>query len=128
MVIIILGILAAYALPKFFNLGDYQARAAYDEVAGALRYAQKLAVGSGCEVRVNITGNSYALQQRASCSSGGFNNITGHPVNNGTVTGTTLTPASFTFDNMGRSSSAANISVGGRTIRVIAETGTVDAL
>ena len=129
-VIVLLGILAAYALPKFFNLGDYQARAAYDEVAGALRYAQKLAVGSGCAVRVNITGNSYALQQpTGSCTSAAFSTITGHPINNGTISGTNLSsfPTSFTFDAMGRSSDEVTVAVGGRNIKVIAETGTVDA-
>jgi len=45
-ILLVLGILAVVALPKFFNLSDYQERAAYDEVAGAVRYAQKLAVGS----------------------------------------------------------------------------------
>ena len=128
-VIVLLGIMSAFALPRFFNVGDYQARAAYDEVASALRYAQKLAVGSGCAVRVNIIDNSYALQQQASCSSGGFSTITRHPVDSATISGVTLSSSheSFTFDNMGRCSDTVTVNVGGRTIRVIDETGTVDA-
>ena len=129
-VIVLLGIMSAFALPRFFNVGDYQARAAYDEVASALRYAQKLAVGSGCAVRVNIAGSSYELQQRQTdCTTGSFTTITGHPIDRGTVSGTTLSasPSTFTFDNMGRSSPGVTVSVGGRTIRVIDETGTVDA-
>ena len=55
-IMVILGILAAVAVPVFFDVGTYKERAAYDEVASALRYAQKLAVASGCEVRVVISG------------------------------------------------------------------------
>ena len=50
-VILVLGILAAIAMPRFVDLDSFRARAAYDEVAGAVRYAQKLAVASGCEVQ-----------------------------------------------------------------------------
>jgi MSHA pilin protein MshC len=130
-IIIVLGILSAFALPKFFNLGDYRERAAFDEVASALRYAQKLAVGSGCAVQVVFAGNTYALQQgTGGCANNlNFTTIAGHPVNSGVISDVTLisTQASFTFDPMGRSSTAVRITVGVRTIDVIAETGTVDA-
>jgi len=131
-IIIVLGIISAFALPRFFNLDQYQQRAAYDEVASALRYAQKLAVGSGCDVRVDFTvNNAYALQQhRDDCTSGPFTTIAGHPVNSGVVSGVNLVlvpNAPFTFDPMGRCSNDVTITVSGRTIDVIAETGTVDA-
>ena len=132
-IILLLGIMAAFALPKFFNLNTYQNRSAYDEVAAALRYAQKLAVSSGCEVQVTFAGNSYNLQQHAtSCTSGSFTTFSttsGHPVNSNTLSGVTLSasPSSFIFDPLGRSSSGATISVGSNTITVIAETGYVDA-
>jgi MSHA pilin protein MshC len=123
-IIIVLGIISAFALPRFFNLDQYQQRAAYDEVASALRYAQKLAVGSGCDVRVVFAGNTYALQQRTGCATGLFTPIAGHPINSGAVSGVNLT---IIFDPMGRCSNDVTITVGGRTIDVIAETGTVDA-
>jgi MSHA pilin protein MshC len=130
-IIIILGIISAFALPRFFNLNQYQQRAAYDEVASALRYAQKLAVGSGCAVQVDFTvNNAYALQQhRDDCTNGPFTTIAGHPVNSGVISGVNLNsaPETFIFDPMGRSTPAAAITVGGRIIRVVAETGTVDA-
>ena len=50
-IILLLGIVSAVAVPKFFNLSDYRTHAVYNEVAGAVRYAQKLAVASGCEVQ-----------------------------------------------------------------------------
>lgn len=129
-IIIILGIISAFALPRFFNLNQYQQRAAYDEVASALRYAQKLAVGSGCDVRVVFVNNTYALQQhRDDCTNGPFTTIAGHPVNSGTVSGVNLNSdqPNLIFDPMGRCSSAAIITGGGWRIDVIAETGTVDA-
>jgi MSHA pilin protein MshC len=129
-IIIVLGIISAFALPRFFNLNQYQQRAAYDEVASALRYAQKLAVGSGCAVQVVFAGNTYALQQNVgSCTVGPFATIAGHPVNFGVISGVNLisVPTTFIFDPMGRSTPAAAITVGGRIIQVVAETGTVDA-
>lgn len=128
-IILILAIVSAFVLPKFYNLNDYQNRTDYDEVASALRYAQKLAVGSGCDVQVVLAGNNYALQQhQIDCTNGPFVNIAGHPINNGNVS-STIIPSSLTliFSPMGRSSADANITVGPRTIQVIAETGTVDA-
>ena len=128
-IITLLGILSAVALPKFFNLDIYRTRAAYDEVANAVRYAQKLAVASGCDVQVQIFNNGYALQQhQASCSSNPFVNITDHPMTNNTFSDVNLSPTiNFVFDSMGRSSSALTINVGSKNFTVIAETGYVDA-
>lgn len=134
-VILLLGILSAVAIPVFFDLEDYQVRAAYDETAGAVRYAQKLAVASGCDVQVVIGANDYRLQQRtgavvagAVCPNGAFADIVGFPVTSGTFSGVTLSPRTFTFNAMGRSSSGTMITVGGtEIITIVAETGTVDA-
>ena len=129
-ILLILGIMAAVVLPKFFNLGDYRTRAAYDEVAGAVRYAQKIAVASGCEVQVLISTSGYDLQQHStSCTSGAFATITNHPVTSNTIAGVSIsaTPNNFIFDAMGRSSSAVAVNIDGDNFNVIAETGTVDA-
>jgi MSHA pilin protein MshC len=128
-VMVILAILAAVAAPVFFDLDTYKERAAYDEVASALRYAQKLAVASGCEVRVELTAGGYALQQRASdCHSGTFTAISGHPATSGSFSGVSINPANtIVFDAMGRSISGTTINVGAHAISIIAETGYVDA-
>ena len=128
-IMVILGILAAVAVPVFFDLDTYRERAAYDEVASALRYAQKLAVASGCEVQVEITANSYALQQRAAdCNTGAFTNISGHPVTSGSFSGISINPATeIVFDAMGRSSVGTSVGVGSKSITIYAETGYVDA-
>jgi len=134
-IILLLGVLSATVLPKFFDLDDYRTRAAYDEVAGALRYAQKLAVASGCAVQVTIAGNTYALQQYdTTCTTGVFATISGHPVTSNSLEGIGLiaTPGSFIFDAFGACSVAATIDVqvdGATThsINVVQETGYVDA-
>jgi len=128
-ILVLLGIVSAVALPRFFNVDGYRTRAAYDEVAGAVRYAQKLAVASGCDVQVQIVNDGYALQQhQTSCSSGGFVNISDHPMTNNTFSNINLSPTtSFIFDSMGRSSSALTVNVGSESFAVIAETGYVDA-
>ncbi len=128
-IMVILGILAAVAVPVFFDLDTYKDRAAYDEVASALRYAQKLAVASGCEVQVELTAGGYALKQRAGdCHTGIFTAISGHPVTSGSFSGVTISPEpSIIFDAMGRSDTATTINVGANTISIVAETGYVDA-
>jgi MSHA pilin protein MshC len=141
-VIILLGILAAFAIPKFFNLDVYRDRAAYDEVAGAIRYAQKLAVASGCPVQVVLTANGYFLQQRdlpldaaGVCGNGvAFTTIVNHPVTTEAFAGLVITPPAvpftFTFDALGSCTDCANdvdIDVAGQTITVVAETGYVNA-
>jgi len=127
-VILVIGILSAIAIPRFFNLNGYQTRAAYDEVVGAVRYAQKLAVASGCPVQVVLTANNYALQQRnGGCNAGAFANIPAtHPMSNGNFAPVVLAPATtFIFSAMGRSDTAVNVSVGDLAFRVIRQTGYV---
>ena len=51
-VIVILGIVAAFAAPRFFDDRTFLQRGYYEELAAALKYSQKLAVASGCPVRV----------------------------------------------------------------------------
>lgn len=68
-VIVILGILAATALPKFIDLKDDAGQAAADGIAGALASASainysKYQISSGATGVVTITGSSTA----ASCT------------------------------------------------------------
>ncbi len=61
MVIVLLGTLAATATPKFFNKNSYAERALFDDTLNAARYAQKLAIATGCPVQFSITSNRYTL-------------------------------------------------------------------
>ncbi len=70
-VIVLLSILSVVALSRLGNLGTFEGKAYFDEVTNALRYAQKLAQSTGCNVQVTLTSApaSYKLHQGASCSS-----------------------------------------------------------
>jgi MSHA pilin protein MshC len=134
-VIVTLGILAAFALPRFIDIDSFRVRATYDEVAGALRYAQKLAVVSGCDVEVTTTANSYSVRQRSGgippggdCPTGAYSHIQGHPIESPMSTDISLSNATIIFDAMGRRTGTAAVTVGGsETISIVAETGYVDA-
>src|SRR5262245_53650417 len=72
-VIVILGVLAAVAAPRFFDDKTFLERGYYEELAASLKFAQKLAVASGCPVRLAIAANSYDARQQA--ASGGTCNL-----------------------------------------------------
>ncbi len=144
-VIVILGVVASFALPRLTDRSAFQARGFEDEMLAALRYARSLAVASGCPVQVSIAGNGYILnQQQAGCAPGScvadftravLDPATLAPTYVGTApAGITLGgPASFVFDSRGEASAAlcsvpANVTLtlGGnanRTITVFGSTG-----
>lgn len=62
--IIILGILLAVVAPTLFNNQTFVARGYADEVASSLRYAQRIAIASGCKVQVTVTAAGYNAQQQ----------------------------------------------------------------
>lgn len=73
MVMVIIGILAAVVGPRFFDRRVFDERLFYEESLAAVRYAQKLALASGCPVRARIPGLSpetsgYALSYAAPCN------------------------------------------------------------
>ncbi len=62
--LLIVGILAALAGPRFFDTQPFDERGYADELAAALRYAQSVAVASQCNVSFTVTLTGYsALQQ-----------------------------------------------------------------
>jgi MSHA pilin protein MshC len=136
-VILLIGILSAVALPRFFDATAFNSRGFLDEVAGAVRYAQKLAVASGCDVQLSIDNatNAYALHQRVdSCTSGTFTRAVLKPAGSGAFagaapSGTILlsTSPSIIFDALGRATSGgATVTVGDRSFTVAGESGYVD--
>ncbi|MHB8471489.1 MAG: GspH/FimT family pseudopilin [Gammaproteobacteria bacterium] len=136
-VIVITGILASVAAPRFFERTAFDERGYYEDTLAALRYAQKLAVASGCEVQVTITATSYTLNQHATnCTTGPFTRDVFNPGNPGAPYSKTapaslrMTPAqTFIFNGLGKSNAPASITLSGsadtRTINVVAETGFV---
>jgi len=140
MVIVLLGILSATALPKFFDFSGFQAQAFFDDTLSAVRYAQKLAVATGCKVQVSVSANAYVLNSpanRGQCSSNSptFSLAIRHPgtgessyAHSESGVSLTSTPATFYFDALGRASTDVLLTVAGtKTIAVISDTGFVYA-
>lgn len=138
LVMVIIAILGAVAGPRFFDNSAFDERAYLDELASSLRYAQKVAVASGCRVRADIAGAGYVLTQQAPqaghCdpSDASFPLpvvlSTGEPMTGSAPTGVTTSPAVVVvYDALGRTSFATNqtLTVGARTLLIQAESGLV---
>ncbi|MCX7896702.1 MAG: prepilin-type N-terminal cleavage/methylation domain-containing protein [Rhodocyclaceae bacterium] len=65
MTMVVLGILAAVAIPRFFERQTYDARAFLDRTAALLRYAQKAAIAQRRTVCADFTASSATLKIRA---------------------------------------------------------------
>jgi len=71
--IIIVGVLGAVSVPRMFDNLPFSQRGYIDELASSLRYAQKIAIASECEVSVTLNANNYIGMQRAACGGGAWN-------------------------------------------------------
>ena len=67
LVIVVLGILAAVAGPRFFDRQVFDQRLHYEESLAALRYAQKRAIAGGCPVRVQVSSAAYSVSFATAC-------------------------------------------------------------
>lgn len=130
--IVLLGILSAVALPRFIGSSGFDERVLFDDTLNAVRYAQKVAVATGCYTRFSVNANSFSVFRDDSCSSGLFtSNLTvSHPASGeasytGSQSGVNLTSTqtTTTFDALGRADADNTITVGSRQISVIATTG-----
>ena len=137
MVIILLGILAANAMPRFFAASRFEAMGFADAVSGALRYAQKVALTTRCDTRVQIDSTGYQVFQRAtSCTAGALTRPVAQAGGGdwrGTAPGGVAVGAlDLYFDARGRPrdvtsdalhTTTQNVVVGGQTITVEPTTG-----
>jgi len=136
MVIIIAGMLATYALPRFFSKDNFENRGFYTEVLNAVRYAQQLAVAINCNTQVSLTNNGYTVSMATNpndCSGGGFgpapDPVTGQiGFTNSSTSVNDITPATFQFTALGTASTDTTITVGGYRFRVYASTGYIEEI
>ncbi len=138
-VMVILGIVSAVAMPRFFTQNDFAEHAFFADTLNALRYANKLAIATGCTVQVAITANSYTLMRQgnsASTDCSGTSNYnlsvrnpgTGESNYTGNEANITLTSSvsPFYFNSLGTVSNDVTLTINGtKTIQVIAATGFV---
>jgi MSHA pilin protein MshC len=138
LVIVILAVLGAVAGPRFFDNAAFDERAYVDELASSLRYAQKVAVASGCRVRADIAAGSYSLAQQTpqaghcdpadSSFAVQVRLSTGEVMNGTAPAGVTTAPAmALVYDALGRTNLATNqtLTVGARTLLIQADSGLV---
>lgn len=137
-VLVLLGALAVVAVPRLAESG-FRSAAFAEQIAAAFRYAQRLAVASGCEVQVEVsaTTHSYRITRRndgsdTSCgSSGAFTLDVASPAGGNftaTATGGVLVTQGLVlrFDAQGLPTpNGGTVVVGGRSIVIEAETGHV---
>jgi len=113
MVIIIIGILAAVVGPRFFDRQVFDDRLFFEESLSAVRYAQKLAVASGCSINTQVSNSGYALSYAAACGGIAANSAVANPSGGAYAAGNShnvsISPAlNVTFDSLGAASGAAN--------------------
>jgi MSHA pilin protein MshC len=140
-VIAILAIMAAVTAPRFFSPSDLNAKLFLDDTLAAVRYAQKLAVGTGCEVQVTVAANTYTLNLQDACTGSSYTQAVIHPgtgesgYSNTAPSGVSLTSdvSPFIFDALGRAKNGAGtvtdvtVTVGTLQIDIVGESGFVDA-
>ncbi|NNF16323.1 MAG: prepilin-type N-terminal cleavage/methylation domain-containing protein [Gammaproteobacteria bacterium] len=138
LVITLVGILAVVAAPRFFNNSTFDERGYRDEIGAALRYAQKVAVATGCPVRVTLNASGYALGQQTAlaghCDPGDASYATPVRLADGEVmagsppAGVTVTPSlDFVFGATGGTTLGGDqtVNVGSRALLVNATSGLV---
>ncbi len=135
----LVAVLAVSAWPRFVDRAEFDEHAYVGTAFTAARFAQKLAIATGCDVEVKVNSAGYALRYRSACRGGAFDQSVSHPARPGAFAETppagVVIPASteFYFDPIGRPRNAAgallvvatDVVIGGSTMRVEAETGFV---
>jgi MSHA pilin protein MshC len=137
-VMTIIGVLAAALGPKFFTQSVFSQRSYADELAAALRSAQKTAVITGCPTELTVTSTTYVANQQAasnnSCNSSDSTwatavlGIDGAAIAGSAPSNTTASPTGiYLFDDQGRltSSPGTTITIGTHSITIVAGTGYV---
>lgn len=132
-VLIIIGVLAVAALPRFADQNDFDARGFYDETLSILRHGQKTAVAQRRMVCATFTASSVTLQVASNFGGACDRDLTGpngaspYQVNaHGSVQYNPVPPA-ISFNPDGSASAGASIQVNGfsDSITLVRETGHV---
>jgi MSHA pilin protein MshC len=139
LIMLVLGILSAVAVPRFFNRVDFDERAFTDEMISALRYAQKRAVASGCQIQVTANNalNTYALIAETACNNGNFALPLTNPRTGALYP--TAAPNGVDIDNInnfpvvfnrrgeanGVAAGDSSLTINGQAINIVQETGLV---
>jgi MSHA pilin protein MshC len=133
--LVLVGVLAAVAAPRFVDNRSFDQRGYADELAAGLRYAQRVAIASSCNVSFGITANQYSAFQRdvhATCATASAWNrpvlrLDGTALAGAAPAGVVATPATFQFEANGALtiSNPPDVTVGPFQLNVDPATGAV---
>ncbi len=127
-VIVLISTIGYVTGPRFFGQAGFDQSFFRNDVLSAVRYAQKLAVATGCQVRVNFSASSYSLKLQdgaPDCAGTSFTTDVVHPgsgassfsntASGGVGVSSDVSP--LTFDALGRALNSSG-SVTDATIEV----------
>jgi MSHA pilin protein MshC len=80
MTLVIIGILAAVVGPRFFDRKVFDERLFFEETVSAVRYAQKLALASGCSIEIQLDQHGYRAVYANDCGDAPTDPKRGDPV------------------------------------------------
>jgi MSHA pilin protein MshC len=132
--IVVIGVLAAFAVPRFFGREAFDSRGFHDRSIALVRFAQKSAIAWRRTVHVCVTATQITVGNAAGCASALTYPATGGAASETAPAGVTMSATALSFDSLGRPNAATTItfssSIAGdltRQIVVTAETGYVTA-
>ena len=114
--LIVVGILAAFAVPRFVGRTGFESRGFYDQAQGIVRYAQKIAIAQRQSppkppVFVVITAGQIRICYDAGCVTPVNDPTTGGALIVSAPSGVTLFPTTFSFSGSGVSSVGAQLTI-----------------
>ncbi|MEW6692437.1 MAG: GspH/FimT family pseudopilin [Pseudomonadota bacterium] len=134
MVMLLLGILAIVALPRFNDAG-FREYGYAEETLSALRYARQMAIAGNAHITVQLSSDAFRICRGDTCPGDGYlsNPAAGQPWDGTALKrgkapeGVSITPplASVTFDGLGRPSASGRLAIGSHTLTIEPETGYV---
>ena len=128
-VMVLIGIVAAVAAPRFFERNTFEARGFLDETRAHLRYAQKTAVAQRRTVCVTFAANGVSLRIASVAGSTTCDTSLSLPASGQGGSGLSASTASLRFLSEGQTDQSGTVSVGvagiGSTLRIDGVTGYV---
>jgi len=123
-VMLLIGILAVYAIPRL-DLVGFRSAGFSQQALSSIRFAQKLAISSGCSVQVQINTGACSLNWSGCAGNAAIANPSSGDTNF-CADSTPESPVSainFSFNRIGAPSAPQSFTIDGKTITVEANTG-----
>src|SRR3954469_18765531 len=115
-IMIVVGILAAFAVPRFMDRTGFESRGLYDQAQAIVRYAQKIAIAQRQSppkpaIFVVITASQIRICYDGGCATPVIDPTSGGALHVNAPNAVTLSPTSFSFDGSGAPSFGAQLTV-----------------